>query len=251
MKTCIGIVLLMGMAGLAGGEPPPKGGGDAPRFVYGTGAIISPKGLILTCAHVVAGGKRMSIYYKNKHHDVELLDTINDRGQDLAILRCKDLVGEPHFIIRPSNSIRPGETVFALGFPQADVLGTEIKITKGEISSKTGYKNDTNLWQTSADIHPGSSGGPFVDEWGKLIGVANSYIPEERIGYCTKDQLLLDRAEAYLSELSVGRTDPVPGRNAGLGLNLLFLIMHRNDAKMTMSEIRETAGQKVVVVCVQ
>jgi S1-C subfamily serine protease len=224
---------------------------SAPKFTYGTGAIISTKGLIVTCAHVVGTGKRISVYYNNKNHDAEILDVINDRGQDLAILRCKELEGQPHFVIRPSGAIKPGETVFALGFPQADVLGAEIKITKGEISSKTGYKNDSNIWQTSTDIHPGSSGGPFVDEWGKLVGIANSYIPEERIGYCTKNQLLLDKAEPYLSELTVIPADSIPPRSCGLARKLFHMIAHRNDTKKTMSQIRETSQQKVVVVCVE
>lgn len=222
-----------------------------PKFYYGTGALISPKGLIVTCAHVVQHGKRITVYHNNKSHEAEILDIINDRGQDLALLRCKGVEGLPHFTIRPSGAVSPGETVFALGFPEADVLGSEIKITKGEISSKTGYKNDSNIWQTSTDIHPGSSGGPFVDEWGRLVGIANSYIPEERIGYCTKDQLLLDKGEAYLNELTIIQPESIPPRSAGLGRKLYHLIVHRNDTKKTMSQIRESEREKVVVVCVE
>jgi S1-C subfamily serine protease len=248
MKNTLIVLTLSAVVASALGEPDKP---NAPKFTYGTGAIISPKGLIVTCAHVVADGKRLSVYHNNKNYDAELLDIINDRGQDLAILRCRKLEGQPHFVIRPSGGIKPGETVFALGFPQADVLGKEIKITKGEISSKTGYKNDSNIWQTSADIHPGSSGGPFVDEWGRLVGIANSYIPEERIGYCTKGQLLIDKAEPYLDELTTVPPESIPPSSSGLALQLWHLIVHRNDTKKTMSQIRETSQQKVVVVCVQ
>lgn len=252
MKTHFKIILSLAVVlGSVRGESKDTNKPNAPKFIYGTGAIISPKGLVVTCAHVADHGKKLSVYHNNKNHEAELLDVINDRGQDLAILRCKDLEGEPHFLIKPSGTVRTGETVFALGFPQADVLGTEIKITKGEISSKSGYKNDSNIWQTSADIHPGSSGGPFVDEWGRLIGIANSYIPEERIGYCTKDQLLLDKAEPYLNELSIVQAESIPSRTSGLARKLYHLIAHRKDTKKTMSEIRETSQQKVVVVCVE
>jgi S1-C subfamily serine protease len=252
MKIAASIFLLFAIVvNSASGDSKNTNKPSTPKFTYGTGAIISPKGLIVTCAHVVEHGKRISVYHNNKSHDAELLDVINDRGQDLAILRCKDLVEQPHFLIRPSGAIKPGETVFALGFPQADVLGTEIKITKGEISSKTGYKNDSNIWQTSADIHPGSSGGPFVDEWGRLVGIANSYIPEERIGYCTKDQLLLDKAEPYLNELSIVPSESIPTRTSGLACKLFHLIAHRNESKKTMSQIRESSQQKVVVICVE
>lgn len=224
---------------------------DKAKFSYGSGAIISPKGLILTCAHVVKRGKSLKVYHNNCSHEAELLEIIDDRGQDLALLRCPSLQGKPHFTIRPSGVMKPGDTVFAMGFPEARVLGKEMKITKGEISSKTGYKNDSNIWQTSADIHPGSSGGPFVDEWGRLVGVANSYIPEERIGYCTKDQLLLDKGEAYLGEMKITAPESIPPRGSGLGWKLWHLIVHRGDTKKTMSQIRETSHDKVVIVCVE
>ena len=252
MKTPIGILLaLVFIHSPVRGETRDTNKPTAPKFFYGTGAIISPKGLLVTCAHVVEKGKKITVYHNNGNHSAELLDVINDRGQDIAILRCRDLENQPHFLIKPSGSIKAGETVFALGFPEADVLGTEIKITKGEISSKTGYKNDSNIWQTSADIHPGSSGGPFVDEWGRLIGIASSYIPEERIGYCTKNQLLLDKAEPYLNELTIVPTEAIPPRSSGLARKIYHLIAHRNDTKKSMSQIRETSQQKVVVVCVE
>lgn len=251
MKKIFFLMTAVSLIGGVQGAETSKGNKPKPKFVYGTGAAISPKGLIVTCAHVVQHGKKITVYYNNKSHNAELLDVINDREQDLAILRCKDLEGKPHFEIRPSGSVKPGETVFALGFPEADALGTEIKITKGEISSKTGYKNDSNIWQTSADIHHGSSGGPFVDEWGRLVGVASSFIPEERIGYCTKDQLLLDKAEPYLNELTIVPPEGIPPRSSGLARKIYHFISHRNDTKKTMSQIRETAQPKVVVVCVE
>jgi len=251
MNIIIRIFAIAAIVTLARGESKDADKDSRPKFTYGSGAIISSKGLIVTCAHVVQSGKKLSVYYNNRSHDAELLDVINDRGQDLAILRCREIEARPHFLIRPSGAIKPGETVFALGFPEADVLGNEIKITKGEISSKTGCKNDSNIWQTSADIHLGSSGGPFVDEWGRLVGVANSYIPEERIGYCTKDQLLLDQAEPYLNEMSIVQPESIPPRTSGLAQKLYHLIAHRNETKKTMSQIRESARDKVVVVCVE
>jgi hypothetical protein len=252
MKSAIILSLFISASlSFARGESKETNKPSAPKFTYGTGAIISTKGLIVTCAHVIGTGKRISVYYNNKNHDAEILDVINDRGQDLAILRCKELEGQPHFVIRPSGAIKPGETVFALGFPQADVLGSEIKITKGEISSKTGYKNDSNIWQTGVEILPGSSGGPFVDEWGKLIGIANSYIPNEKISYCTKDQLLLDKVGGYKSELTIAKEGIIPPRSSGLLRKIYYILAHRNDKKGDPKEMIEIAQQKVVVVCVE
>ncbi len=250
MKIMIRILGAVIILATARGETEASKKGNEVKFGYGTGALISPKGLIVTCAHVVENAKKITIYHNNAEHEAELLEVINDRGQDIALLRCPDLRGKLHFAIRPSGAIKPGDTVYALGFPVADILGMEIKITKGEISSKTGYKNDSNIWQTSTDIHPGSSGGPFVDEWGRLVGIANSYIPEERIGYCTKDQLLLDKADSYLGEMTIVPAESIPPRSSGLAWKLSHLLIHRNDIKKTMPQIREVSRDKVVVVCV-
>ena len=38
-----------------------------------------------------------------------------------------------------------GTSVFALGYPMSDILGEEIKVTDGIISSKTGYQGDVVL----------------------------------------------------------------------------------------------------------
>jgi len=225
--------------------------GKPKEKAYGSGAIISSKGLVVTCAHVVDGGNNFYIYFGNHKHVAELIEVINDNGQDLALLRCPDLEGKPFFSIKPSGTVKPGETVYAMGFPEADVLGSEVKITKGEISSKTGYKNDSNIWQTSVDVYPGSSGGPFLDEWGNMIGLANSYIPEERISYCTKIQLLLDAVEAYIGEMKIIPASMTSSRESGLAMQLYSLIRYKGSTKMTMSEIREASDDKVVLISVE
>jgi S1-C subfamily serine protease len=47
-------------------------------------------------------------------------------------------------------------------------------VTKGEISSQTGFQDDPRQWQISVPIQPGNSGGPLCDENGNLIGIVES-----------------------------------------------------------------------------
>ena len=56
--------------------------------------------------------------------------------------------------------------MFALGYPMSDILGEEIKVTDGIISSKTGYQGDVVTYQISVPIQPGNSGGPLFDKNG-------------------------------------------------------------------------------------
>ena len=48
------------------------------------------------------------------------------------------------------------------------VMGKEIKITDGIISSKSGYDGDITTYQISAPIQGGNSGGPLFDDNGNF-----------------------------------------------------------------------------------
>ena len=39
------------------------------------------------------------------------------------------------------------------------------------ISGENGVQNDIRMWQISVPIQPGNSGGPLLDEQGRLVGV--------------------------------------------------------------------------------
>ena len=44
----------------------------------------------------------------------------------------------------------------------------------GNISSLTGIGNDSRLFQISAPVNPGNSGGPLLDSSGNIIGIVTS-----------------------------------------------------------------------------
>jgi S1-C subfamily serine protease len=76
--------------------------------------------------------------------------------------------------IASSKEARTGATVFTVGFPNIQFQGFDPKLTKGEISSQTGFRDDPREWQISVPIQPGNSGGPLCDENGNLIGIVES-----------------------------------------------------------------------------
>lgn len=66
-------------------------------------------------------------------------------------------------------------------------MGDEIKLTTGIISSKTGFQGDVSLYQISAPIQPGNSGGPLFDKKGNVIGVVSAkHADAENVGYAIK-----------------------------------------------------------------
>jgi S1-C subfamily serine protease len=75
---------------------------------------------------------------------------------------------------------RLGQPVFTIGFPNPDMQGVEPKLTRGEISSLAGMKDDPRHFQISVPVQPGNSGGPLVDLNGNVVGVVSMRLGDFR-----------------------------------------------------------------------
>src|SRR5262249_44599517 len=75
------------------------------------------------------------------------------------------------------------------GFPFGNALALNkgnpaVTVGKGSVSSiRLNDRGDVALVQIDGDLNPGNSGGPVVDEKGRLVGVAVAQIRETRIGF--------------------------------------------------------------------
>jgi S1-C subfamily serine protease len=90
------------------------------------------------------------LYKTSDRHDLALLKITGYRTPYLKPVLRKDLA--------------QGQKVFAVGSP-AD-LSLKNTVTSGVLS---GFRE--NFVQTNAQIYPGNSGGPLIDEKGRVIGV--------------------------------------------------------------------------------
>ena len=95
-----------------------------------------------------------------------------------------------------SRSSDVGTKVYAFGYPMAlSVMGKEIKITDGIISSKSGYDGDITTYQITAPIQGGNSGGPLFDDKGNFIGINSSGLSKDfadNVGYTIKSSYVLN-----------------------------------------------------------
>jgi TPR repeat protein len=148
----------------------PTPASNAPKE-SGSGAFISADGLVLTAAHVVQGASRIEVITAAGTLAATVVKI--DATNDVALLKCTGSNFTP-LPIAPSKEARAGATVFTVGFPNIQVQGFDPKLTKGEISSQTGFQDDPREWQISVPIQPGNSGGPLCDENGNLIGIVES-----------------------------------------------------------------------------
>ena len=133
----------------------------------GTGFLVTWDGYILTCYHVIekAGSVRIIVGDKTYAADIEQVDSHND----LALLKISGFF--PALTFSPARSAKLGESIFTIGYPNPVLQGQAAKFTRGEISSLTGYRDAPRLYQISAPVQPGNSGGALVDEKGHVVGV--------------------------------------------------------------------------------
>lgn len=161
----------------------------------GSGFAITANGLIVTSYHVVSDADKIQIRGVNGEFDKVLKAKILafDKNNDLAILKIDDTKFTQINTIPYSLSDKTadvGDDVFVLGYPLRAVMGDEIKLTNGLISSKSGFQGDVTSYQISATVQAGNSGCPLFDKSGNIIGVVNARLPVENASYAIKTPYL-------------------------------------------------------------
>ncbi len=141
----------------------------------GTGFAIAD-GYIVTNNHVVCGAKHIRV--KGIDGDIKKgykgFVVATNREHDLAIIRIvdKDFQGMEEIPYSVGKTLPDvGDEVFAMGYPMTNTMGKEVKVTNGIISAASGYKGDQSMYQISAAVQPGNSGGPLFDNEGNVIGI--------------------------------------------------------------------------------
>lgn len=146
-----------------------------------TGFAVSTNGYFLTNYHVVEdiidkpGQVRIKMDESGDEIKTRIVKT--DRRTDLALLKAEGTFEPVRF--SPDDSVKLGESVVALGFPQVDLQGKSIKATTGSVSSENGIKDEVQWFQMSAPIQSGNSGGPVVNTIGEVVGVTVAQLNEE------------------------------------------------------------------------
>lgn len=157
----------------------------------GSGFAIAD-GFVVTNYHVVNGAKSINIKGVNGDNDETYKGYVvaTDREHDLAILRIVDknfkgFDAIPYCIGKTVPEV--GDDVFVLGYPKTNTMGQEVKLTNGIISAESGFKGDASMYQISAPVQPGNSGGPLFDNEGNVIGIiCAKHADAENANYAVK-----------------------------------------------------------------
>ena len=159
---------------------------------FGSGIIITPEGLILTNYHIIHDldieNVKVWFYAADElgYYTVDLVGI--DPFADIALLQINNIPQDKLPLVyleleTDEDNYKLAQDVWAIGHP----LGMQWSVTRGVINSYdrasfiTAY---VRLVQHTALIQKGNSGGPLVDEDGRVIGV-NTYVtkPAESLGF--------------------------------------------------------------------
>ena len=230
LTTKLGLIILGGLILISGGviayknfDFPQIGSGQKvlsnteivaevkPATVYiettegvGSGMIIDAEGYILTNAHVVAGVSTAKV----KLSDGTLYSAeVKGRDEiiDVAILKISGQ-NFPFVKFGDSDAIVQGNNVFTLGFPFG--LEGDVSFKEGTISRRIS-DGDVTFLETSAEIHPGNSGGPLVNHSGEVVGINSAGFGESiegvTIGETIKLAIPINAVKGLIPDLKNGR----------------------------------------------
>ena len=136
----------------------------------GSGVVAFDKNIILTNAHVIEDNYRLEVISENNtKYQVEGILDYNKR-KDIAILKLVSSKGLKPVPIK--EKIKNGDKVVAIGSP----LGLKNTISDGILSGL--YQDNIEVYQHTAPISPGSSGGALFDNNGSLVGITYASLEE-------------------------------------------------------------------------
>lgn len=139
----------------------------------GSGVIVDAAGYVVTNYHVVRGSKEIKVGLSDGRSVTAQVIGV-DAPTDLAVLQIKaDKLIAAEW--GESDDLQVGSLVWAVGSP----FGLQRTITSGILSAKNRAGMGSvyqDFLQTDAAVNPGNSGGPLVDENGRVIGINTAIV---------------------------------------------------------------------------
>ena len=150
--------------------------------VSGTGFVISEDGYILTNYHVIeeaySTGSAINVMFSSEsgydttEYTAEVIGF--DRNNDVAVIKI-DATGLTAATLGSSDDLRVGDTVYAVGNPLGELT---YSMTPGIVSATdrviTTDEGTANMFQISAAVNEGNSGGPVYNAYGQVVGIVTA-----------------------------------------------------------------------------
>lgn len=138
----------------------------------GTG-FFAADNVVITNAHVIAGMVDPYVSNESGRHEAEVIGFYPEL--DIAVLQTANVAQNKPLILAPQE-VAAGTAAVTIGFPEGGPkAATPAVVLERFIARGADIYGERitqrNVYTLKSDIHPGNSGGPLLDEAGKVIGV--------------------------------------------------------------------------------
>ena len=172
------------------------------KSYYGSGFVVR-EGLIATCEHVLEGmvsGTVESVLNETKYPITAVVAV--SKKHDLAIVEVPGFPA-PALPLGDSDTVQVGDTVYVAGNPEKHEgtfsIGNISAIRSEGIYLELDKKHvEGKIFQITAPISQGSSGGPVLDKRGSVIGIAIAgFLGAQNLNYV----IAVDRLKSLLATI--------------------------------------------------
>jgi S1-C subfamily serine protease len=165
-QTRLGALKAAAPSEAGGGE---GGGADNALLRTGTGFVVDTAGAVVTNYHVVQGCGAVSfLLIGSSSTDATVM--ASDPVNDLALLKLRDHA-KIASVFQDPEKLRPGDDIIVFGYPLVGQLASAGNLTRGSVTALSGLRDDARYFQMSAPIQLGNSGGPVLNQAGRVTGV--------------------------------------------------------------------------------
>jgi len=179
----------------------------------GSGLIVSEDGIVVTNNHVVTGAALLRVTVAGEDEPVNATILGVSECSDLAVIKLEGSGYTP--LSYRTEEVTSGLEVYAAGFPASDantIDDVDYTLTRGIVSSttangETSWASVDNVIEHDARIRGGNSGGPLLDEQGKIVAINYAGIDASDQNYAISGddaQPIIDRLIAGENVDSIG-----------------------------------------------
>jgi S1-C subfamily serine protease len=176
----------------------------------GTGILVSRVGQVLTNNHVIEDCHREIAVRRIDDTFRPATVIYVDRTNDLALLKMDGPIPPDEIApIRIYPPVRSGDPIAVYGYPLAGTLSDTGNITGGNISALAGPGDDSRMYQLTAPVQHGNSGGPLLDQSGNVVGIVNAFLSDaQNANFAIKSSVAIDFLDAHRVDYQASAARP-------------------------------------------
>lgn len=167
------------------------------QVVTGSGVYIS-ESTVVTNAHVVAGVVDLQVRRAGVQQSLSGEVIYFDPEKDIAVIVTDAIDTRPALFAR--KDAKKGNEVVVAGFPE----GGPLKVTPARVGGILSARGENiygdlgvtrEVYSLKSQVLPGNSGGPLLDQEGRVLGIVFGASEDSEVGYALTNSELSDAIE--------------------------------------------------------